>query len=55
VQPGYHSNKRHWNTVELDGTIDPGEITEMVEHSYTLVRRGLPKAVREQLERDHGA
>jgi predicted DNA-binding protein (MmcQ/YjbR family) len=37
VRPGYHLNKRHWNTVELDGSIDEAELTEMIEHSYELV------------------
>ena len=37
VSPGYHQNKSHWNTVELDGTIDDDEVREMVEHSYELV------------------
>src|SRR5579875_2263466 len=34
VRPGYHTNKRHWNTVELDGSVDDDELREMVEHSY---------------------
>ena len=51
VEPGYHANKRHWNTVHLDGTIDPGEIAEMIDHSYELVRQGLPRGVRDELDR----
>ncbi|MQA12313.1 MAG: MmcQ/YjbR family DNA-binding protein [Pseudonocardiaceae bacterium] len=39
VQPGYHMNKRHWNTVTLDGSVDDDELHEMVEHSYKLVSR----------------
>jgi predicted DNA-binding protein (MmcQ/YjbR family) len=46
VRPGYHQNKRHWNTVELDGTIDDGDIEEMIEHSYELVVSRLPRARR---------
>jgi predicted DNA-binding protein (MmcQ/YjbR family) len=49
VQPGYHTNKRHWNTVELDGSIDAAELREMVEHSYQLVVSRLPRAEREHL------
>ena len=49
VRPGYHQDKRHWNTVVLDGSIEPDEIREMVEHSYDLVVRGLPRRVREDL------
>ncbi|HWB66078.1 MAG TPA: MmcQ/YjbR family DNA-binding protein [Mycobacteriales bacterium] len=49
VRPGYHQNKRHWNTVDLDGSIDDAELHGMVEHSYELVVRGLPRAVRDEL------
>ncbi|MGH3804172.1 MAG: MmcQ/YjbR family DNA-binding protein, partial [Pseudonocardiaceae bacterium] len=37
VRPGYHQNKRHWNTVELDGSIEDDELREMIDHSYELV------------------
>jgi predicted DNA-binding protein (MmcQ/YjbR family) len=49
VVPGYHSNKRHWNTIELDGSIPRDEIEEMIEHSYELVVSKLPKAERLRL------
>jgi predicted DNA-binding protein (MmcQ/YjbR family) len=49
VIPGYHLNKRLWNTVHLDGTIPDDEVFDMVTHSYELVVRGLPKAVRQGL------
>jgi predicted DNA-binding protein (MmcQ/YjbR family) len=49
VRPGYHQDKRHWNTVELDGSIDSDEIREMIEASYELVVRGLPRAARDAL------
>lgn len=39
VQPGYHQNKKHWNTVTLDGSIPDDEIVELIEHSYELVAR----------------
>ena len=48
VQPGYHMNKKHWNTVQIDGAIPQGELRGMIDHSYELVRKALPKA-----ERDH--
>jgi predicted DNA-binding protein (MmcQ/YjbR family) len=50
VSPGYHQNKRHWNTVELDGSIDDDELLEMITHSYDLVVGKLPKAERAKLE-----
>ena len=37
VQPGYHMNKKHWNTVTVDGTIPSKEIFEMIDHSFELV------------------
>ena len=46
VEPGYHTNKKHWNTVTLDGSIDDAELREMVEHSYDCVVASLPKSKR---------
>jgi predicted DNA-binding protein (MmcQ/YjbR family) len=42
VRPGYHMNKRHWNTVVLDGSIPRGEIERMIDNSFDLVLAGLP-------------
>jgi predicted DNA-binding protein (MmcQ/YjbR family) len=50
VQPGYHMNKKHWNTVTLDGSIPGDEIRAMIDASYALVVQGLKKADREHLE-----
>jgi len=49
VGPGYHMNKKHWNTIELDGVIPQAEIRKMVDHSYDLVVQSLPKAKRAKL------
>ena len=49
VIPGYHLNKRHWNTVVIDGTIPPDEINEMIDNSYQLVVNGLTKKDRATL------
>jgi predicted DNA-binding protein (MmcQ/YjbR family) len=43
VMPGYHMNKKHWNTVVLDGVIPEREVREMIDHSYGLVLASLPK------------
>jgi predicted DNA-binding protein (MmcQ/YjbR family) len=51
VTPGYHLNKKHWNTVSLDGSIPAEEIAGMVEHSYDRVVATLPKAERLRLSR----
>ncbi len=49
VQPGYHMNKKHWNTIILDGTISNDRIKEMVDHSYDLVVQSLPKKLKDEL------
>ena len=46
VTPGYHMNKRHWNTVSLDGSVPTALIRELIDHSYDLVVASLPKAKR---------
>jgi predicted DNA-binding protein (MmcQ/YjbR family) len=51
VRPGYHANKRHWNSVDLDGSVPADELREMIEHSYELVVDGLPQASRRRLGR----
>ncbi|GAA5214245.1 MmcQ/YjbR family DNA-binding protein [Corallincola platygyrae] len=43
VIPGYHMNKKHWNTVICDGSISKGEIERMIENSFRLVVATLPK------------
>jgi predicted DNA-binding protein (MmcQ/YjbR family) len=49
VAPGYHLNKRHWNTVTLDGTLSDAMVHDMVEDSYDLIVAAMPRAVREKL------
>jgi predicted DNA-binding protein (MmcQ/YjbR family) len=49
VRPGYHMNKKHWNTVELDSGIPDTELRRMIDHSYELVVKSLPKAARAKL------
>ena len=46
VTPGYHMNKKHWNTVQLDGSVPNGEIERMIDNSYLLVINSMPKAKR---------
>lgn len=41
VTPGYHLNKTHWNTIELDGTVPDRELKKMISHSYEQVVAGL--------------
>jgi predicted DNA-binding protein (MmcQ/YjbR family) len=46
VTAGYHLNKRHWNTVELDGSLSDGTVRNLIEDSYDLVVSKLPRAKR---------
>ena len=46
VRPGYHMNKKHWNTVEIEAGIPDAEIRKMIDHSYYLVAKSLPKSRR---------
>ncbi len=46
IVPGYHMNKRHWNTVVLDGSLPDADILAMIDDSYDLVVQGLPKSKR---------
>ena len=50
IAPGYHLNKRHWNTITLDGSLDDKLVIDMLEDSYDLVVAGLPRAARQRLE-----
>lgn len=50
VQPGYHLNKDHWNTVTLDGSIPKEILADMIDDSYTLVVKKLRKADRDALQ-----
>jgi predicted DNA-binding protein (MmcQ/YjbR family) len=50
VQPGYHMNKRHWNTVGIAGGVPDAEVRAMIDHSYALVVASLPKQARAALQ-----
>ena len=49
ITPGYHMNKRHWNTVVLTGRVADSELRRMIDHSYELVCATLPKSSRSNL------
>jgi len=49
VKPGYHMNKKHWNTIMLDGRIPDDRLRAWIKDSYNLVVAKLPKVVREEL------
>ncbi len=49
IQPGYHMNKKHWNTVDMDGSLDDKFIRGLIDTSYDLVVKGLTKTQKELL------
>lgn len=50
IQPGYHMSKKHWNTVYLqDGDLQPKFILELIDHSYEMVVKSMPKKLRDTL------
>ena len=49
VTPGYHLDKRHWNTITLDGSVPEAELRRMMDDSYILVVQRLKKAERDTL------
>ncbi len=52
VRPGYHMNKRHWNTITLDGSVPDDVLTEMIRASHALVVQSLPRAARPALQEE---
>lgn len=48
---GYHMNKKHWNTIMMDGSVPDMLIKELIDHSYELVVSKLPKVLKVELEK----
>ena len=49
VLPGYHLNKKHWNTVYYNGSLSDKQLIAMIDHSYELVLKSLPKKHQEEI------
>ncbi len=49
ITPGYHMNKKHWNTVLTDGSVPENLLVELINHSYELVVKSLPKKLQQNL------
>lgn len=49
IAPGYHLNKEHWNTIAVNGSVPDDKLAWMIDHSYELVYKSLPKAERERI------
>ena len=50
IQPGWHMNKKHWNTVDFEGSLDDKLLRQLVDHSYEQVVKSLKKSERAALE-----
>lgn len=55
IRPGYHMNKKHWNTVEMDGSVPDSLFRELIDHSYTLVRSSLTRQLRNELDAEEAS
>lgn len=53
ITPGYHMNKKHWNSVRIDGLLSDQQIKELITDSYNLVVEQLPKKLRHELLGDN--
>lgn len=53
VTPGYHLNKRHWNTVTLNDSVNDDDLRDWLAHSYDLVFRSLPRAMRTEIAQEN--
>ncbi len=49
ILPGYHMNKKHWNTLVLDDSLPGDLVRELIDHSYDLVVKGMPKKLQAAL------
>ncbi|MGN7760001.1 MmcQ/YjbR family DNA-binding protein [Paenibacillus sp. 22594] len=49
VRPGYHMNKKHWNSITLDGSVPEPDLFAMIDHSYLLVVKTLSKSLQNSI------
>lgn len=50
INPGYHMSKKHWNTIDTDGSVDDELMYKLLKDSYGLVVKGLTKKLKEELK-----
>jgi len=50
VKPGYHMNKKYWNTIDLNGTIPDDMIKNLIDESYDLVAMSLPRKIQQEIK-----
>lgn len=49
VRPGFHMNKKHWNSIMIDGSLSASDVFDMIDHSYDMVVKKLSKSLREAI------
>jgi len=49
ITPGYHMNKKNWNSVSVEGNVPDPLILELVDHSYDLILKSLPKKIQSEI------
>lgn len=52
VSPGFHMNKKHWNSIKTNGTISTNQLKQWIVDSYNLVIANLPKKIQKELEEE---
>jgi len=50
IIPGFHMNKKHWNTVDYNSNISRNQFTDLIDHSYDLIVSSLTKKLKEELK-----
>jgi len=50
IQPGYHMNKKHWNTVYMNGSLTTKQLRELIDQSYNLIFNSLPAKTRKEIQ-----
>ncbi|MEI7421166.1 MAG: MmcQ/YjbR family DNA-binding protein [Prolixibacteraceae bacterium] len=50
ITPGYHMNKKHWNTIRLEGNLPDSLVEELIEHSYQLIYQSLPRKAKDEVD-----
>ena len=51
IKPGYHMNKQHWNTIDNQSDVDDTLLVELIDHSYDLIVKSLPKKLQDSLSK----
>ncbi len=50
IKPGWHMNKKHWNSVYMDGSLDDAMVRQLIDHSYAIIANSLPRKLKDELK-----